>query len=217
MKIKYLLMAAVVALAILLTFACGFGGAPGVPASRPAATTPADDSPQAPSASSVVGTPVPRSDVETAFEEPLSSGLSVADVVENALPSVVQIVAGSGTGTGFIINESGLAVTNRHVVEGNRQVILRQVTGEEYKGDVTFRHPDLDLAYIEIDATPVVHSYRNWRLRRNPRRRGCYRHRFPIGPVAGLSVNPDSGELTRVETTPLGNNPGWISIVELPR
>ena len=69
--------------------------------------------------------------------------MSVAGVVENALPSVVQIVAGSGTGTGFIINESGLAVTNRHVVEGNRQVILRQVTGEEYKGDVTFRHPDL--------------------------------------------------------------------------
>ena len=37
------------------------------------------------------------------------------------------------------------------------------------------------------------------------------------GQMATFSVNPDSGELTRVETTPLGNNPGWISIVELPR
>ena len=37
------------------------------------------------------------------------------------------------------------------------------------------------------------------------------------GQMATFSVNPDSGELTRVETTPLGNNPGWISVVELPR
>ncbi len=37
------------------------------------------------------------------------------------------------------------------------------------------------------------------------------------GQMATFSVNPDSGELTRLETTPLGNSPGWISIVELPR
>ena len=96
---------------------------------------------------------MPRSDVETVFDKPLSSGLSVADVAENALPSVVQIIAGSGTGTGFIINEDGLVVTNKHVVDGNKQVAVRLVTGNEYRGNVTQRHPDLDLAYIKIDAT----------------------------------------------------------------
>ena len=141
MNIKYLLMAVVAAMAIVTAIACGSDA------------TPVDDSLQPSSASFVVGTPVPRSNVETTFGEPLSSGLSVADVVENALPSVVQIVASSGTGTGFIINESGLAVTNRHVVEGNSRIILRQVTGEEYEGDVTFQHPDLDLAYVQIDST----------------------------------------------------------------
>ena len=154
MKIKHPLMAAVVALAILATFACGSAATPVSSTPTPGATTPADDSPQAPFASSIVGTPVPRSDVETAFDKPLSSGLSVADVVENALPSVVHIIAGSGTGTGFIINEDGLVVTNKHVVEGNSQVAVRLVTGNEYRGNVTQRHPDLDLAYIEIDATP---------------------------------------------------------------
>ncbi len=153
MKIKHSLMAAVVALAILVTFACGSGATPVPFTSTPAPTTPAEDSPQEPTGSSVVGTPVPRSDVETVFDKPLSSGLSVADVAENALPSVVQIIAGSGTGTGFIINEGGLVVTNKHVVEGSNQVAVRLVTGNEYRGNVTQKHPDLDLAYIEIEST----------------------------------------------------------------
>ena len=79
--------------------------------------------------------------------------MSVADVVENALPSVVHIIADSGTGTGFVINEDGLVITNKHVVEGNDQVAVRLVTGNEYRGNVTQRHPVLDLAYIKIDAT----------------------------------------------------------------
>ena len=137
MKIKRPLMAAVVVLAILATFTCGSAAAPVDSTSAPGAMTPSYDSTQAPSASSIVGTPVPRSDVETVFDKPLSSGLSVADVVENALPSVVQIIAGSGSGTGFIITEDGLVLTNKHVVEGNSQVAVRLVTGHEYQVNVT--------------------------------------------------------------------------------
>jgi hypothetical protein len=47
---------------------------------------------------------VARSDIETTFNEPLASGLSIADVTENALPSVAHIVTGTGSGTGFIVN-----------------------------------------------------------------------------------------------------------------
>ena len=136
---------------------------------------------------------MPRSDVETAFEEPLSSGLSVADVVENALPSVVHIIAGSGTGTGFIINEDGLVVTNKHVVEGNSQIAVRLVAGTEYQANVTQRHPDLDLAYIEIDATLSFTPHSHWRLRQNPRWRGRYRHRFPLGRSLGLEPTVSVG------------------------
>ena len=135
----------------LTVFAACASASTSRPALQPAAT-PADNSPQAPSASYVVGTPVPRSNVGTAFAEPLSSGLSVADITENALPSVVQIVKGSGSGTGFIIREDGLMVTNKHVVEGSNRVAVRLATGEKYQGSVTQRHPRLDLAYVEIDA-----------------------------------------------------------------
>ena len=36
------------------------------------------------------------------------------------------------------------------------------------------------------------------------------------GRMASFSVNPDSGALTPLETSPLGNGPGWVSITELP-
>ena len=142
-------------LAILAALACGGDATP-----APTATTPANNQPSTPAASPVVATPVPRSAVENAFDEPLSSGLSVADVVENALPSVVHIIAGSSSGTGFIVNESGLVVTNKHVVDGASQVNLRLASGGNFRGSVTERHRSLDLAYIEIDAgrsfTPIA-------------------------------------------------------------
>ena len=83
----------------------------------------------------------------------LSSGSSVADIVEQALPSVVQVVASDGTGTGFIIDRDGLVVTNKHVVEGSSRVTLRMESGERHEGRVVRRHSTLDLAYIEVDST----------------------------------------------------------------
>lgn len=102
---------------------------------------------------SVTGTSVPRSEVGAAFAEPLSSGLSVADVTEKALPSVAHVAAGSGAGTGFVIDEEGLVVTNKHVVGSNSEVSVKFVTGDTYRGNVTYRHPSLDLAYIQLKAS----------------------------------------------------------------
>ena len=85
---------------------------------------------------------------------------SVADVTEQALPSVVQIITSSGSGTGFIVSENGLLVTNRHIVGNARRVTVVTSTGEEYRGKVIQRHSVLDLAYVEIDSdrtfTPLV-------------------------------------------------------------
>lgn len=108
-------MTTAVSLALLAALGCGAEPTP-VP---PTATAPDTPSPTPPP------TAVIRSQVATTFSEPLSSGLSVADVVENALPSVARIVTGSGAGTGFVINESGLVVTNQHVVDGYTSVRAR--------------------------------------------------------------------------------------------
>ena len=77
---------------------------------------------------------------------------TASDVMERTLPSIVEILTDTGSGTGFIVSEDGLTVTNRHVVEGNRRVIVRLATGELYRGRVIGTHPYLDLANVAIDA-----------------------------------------------------------------
>ena len=122
----------------------------GLLAYAPVATQP-DSTPEA--VALPIATAVPRSAIDSAFVEPLSSGLSVADITENALPSVVRISAGASTGTGFIVHETGLVVTNKHIISAARQVSVSSVKGEEYRGNVIERHPSLDLAYIQLEAS----------------------------------------------------------------
>ena len=89
MKIKRLIMTAAV-LAVLAVTACSPEATPPptpAPIPTPTPTSAAMPTPTpSNTAPTVPRTPVPRSGVEAAFDKPLSSGLSVADVTENALP-----------------------------------------------------------------------------------------------------------------------------------
>ncbi len=146
MKVSGILTALAAMLAILAVLACGAAATP----ASPQVLTPTLIPPSTLTSNSA---PVPWSAVGNAFNEPLSSGLSVADVVEKVLPSVVQIVVGLGSGTGFIVNENGLVVTNLGVVQGASKATLRLADGSEFRGRVAERHPGLDLAFLEIEAT----------------------------------------------------------------
>src|SRR5690606_14826323 len=60
-----------------------------------------------------------------------------------------------GLGTGFVIEPSGLIVTNSHVVEHASKIrVVVEDTGypEEYVAEVVGRDPATDLALIRIDA-----------------------------------------------------------------
>ena len=81
------------------------------------------------------------------------AALSLEDMLERAMPGVVEIGAAIGSGTGFIVHESGLVITNAHVVGDSGQVAIRLATGGEYSGSVVGVHPTLDLAYIEIESS----------------------------------------------------------------
>ena len=84
--------------------------------------------------------PIPRSQVRTLIGQPLSSGLSLPDVVETALLSVVEIQTPAGIATGFIATADGQIITNDHVVTGIDRVNLRLVSGVQYSAQVTSRH-----------------------------------------------------------------------------
>ena len=95
--------------------------------------------------------PVALSRLKAEFVEPLSSGLSLPDMVENAIQSIVEIRAGNSGGTGFIVSDAGLVVTNKHVVEGAGSITLRLVNGDQYAATIAGENPTLDLAYLWTD------------------------------------------------------------------
>ena len=85
----------------------------------------------------------------------MASGISVPEIVDQVLPSIVEIRTGNGGGTGFVLTSDGLVVTNKHVVAGSPTARLRFTSGQEYTATVSRVHPTLDLAYLTINPAGI--------------------------------------------------------------
>ena len=83
---------------------------------------------------------------------------SLAEVIERIQDGVVQVTAGSGSGSGFIIDESGVVVTNEHVVRGQRTVGIWLTNGRRYAGEVLARDSTADLALVQIESDERFHA-----------------------------------------------------------
>ena len=64
----------------------------------------------------------------------------------------------AGMGSGFIVSSDGFIVTNHHVVENARQVVVRLPDRQEFDAEVVGTDPRSDLAVLKIEATrlPVL-------------------------------------------------------------
>jgi serine protease Do len=111
--------------------------------------------------------------INNTWTPPSSSGQveqlpNIADVVALVKPSVVAIntevisydffnqqYTQQGAGSGWIIDPSGIIVTNNHVVEGAKSISVTMDSGATYQADVknVFTDSLNDLAIIKIDAT----------------------------------------------------------------
>lgn len=81
--------------------------------------------------------------------------LSTEEIVSRALPAVVTIRSGQGSGSGFLISDTGLIVTNRHVVEGSQKVSVITSRGESFASESVFIHPSKDLALVKIQGSSL--------------------------------------------------------------
>lgn len=87
--------------------------------------------------------------------------LSMADVVELVSASVVEIttsetlrnglVYSSGAGSGVIVTDNGIIITNNHVVGSATEISVRLSNGSVYKADLVAADADTDLAIIKIE------------------------------------------------------------------
>ena len=59
---------------------------------------------------------------------------------------------GRSLGSGFIINPAGYILTNDHVIENGREVIVTTKDGNQYKATVTGRDAKTDVALLKINA-----------------------------------------------------------------
>ncbi|MDC9823496.1 trypsin-like peptidase domain-containing protein [Devosia sp. ZB163] len=100
-----------------------------------------------------MGTPLPLQTDEHLLD---AYSLTVSDVAEAVGPAVGMVTTdGKGHGSGVVISQDGLVVTNSHVVGKNRDVLLALPDGHRLAGRVLGADPDTDLAILKVDGTAL--------------------------------------------------------------
>jgi putative serine protease PepD len=81
-------------------------------------------------------------------------GAGLADVAAGVLPSVVSIevrgTRGSGTGSGFVLDDRGHVLTNAHVVSGSGQVRVAFADGRRSTAEVVGTDTATDIAVLRV-------------------------------------------------------------------
>ncbi|GAA0307572.1 hypothetical protein GCM10010302_52890 [Streptomyces polychromogenes] len=79
---------------------------------------------------------------------------SVAGIAATALPGVVTLHVsggeGSGTGTGFVLDEQGHILTNNHVVADAKDITVTFGTGDSVTAELVGRDSGYDLAVVKV-------------------------------------------------------------------
>ena len=149
-NIKHLAISLILTLSLILSAGCTFIpdewselSPPEVENSTPTAPT----SPTTPPADTAIDpdwtTPPYKNN------EPLPDFVTVVAKVK---PSVVAIQTNKGAGSGWIIREDGIIVTNNHVVTGAQNIAIILDDGRTFTAEAVRSDPLTDLAVVKIDA-----------------------------------------------------------------
>lgn len=91
---------------------------------------------------------------------------AIVTAVKNSKDSIVtiKITKASGAkevaGTGVVVDERGLIVTNKHVIGSGRGVVVAFADGAEVSGDVLMADPRFDLAIVRVKAGKTLPAMR---------------------------------------------------------
>ena len=88
--------------------------------------------------------------VATSLPPTTSQVLTEQDAVARVLPAVVQVLTNGGSGSGVIVDRSGLIITNAHVVESVTLATVRLQDRRSLEARVERRDPAGDLALLRV-------------------------------------------------------------------
>ncbi|MDD3032550.1 MAG: trypsin-like peptidase domain-containing protein [Candidatus Pacebacteria bacterium] len=157
----------------------------------------------------------------------------VISVVEKSMPSVVSVIVKKtlskiylnyfgedaleqiGAGTGFIVSEDGLIITNKHVVEDESAVYsILTNSGEEYDVEILSENPVQDIAILKIKNTEneifqplILGDSSSIRLGQTAiaigNALGMYQNSISVGVISGLErdvvAQGNNGELESLQ------------------
>lgn len=118
---------------------------------QPVAFTPAETALSEPQTVAPAAAPAPVELQPLAVTEESAT----VDAVNTVLPAVVTVLSqgprGTGSGSGFFISSDGYVVTNNHVVEGARNLLVIYAQGGRAPATIVGTAPDFDLAVLKVD------------------------------------------------------------------
>ena len=91
------------------------------------------------------------------YEKSSRAVVNISNIAVNYDFFYRAIPAESGSGTGFIISESGIIITNYHVVENASKLVVTLSNNSQWPGKLIGADPNNDLAIVRIQAP--VDSY----------------------------------------------------------
>ena len=89
-----------------------------------------------------------------------SKGLSLVEIFEKSEPGVVRVniqrdevlEGGNGVGSGFVFDKKGHVITNAHVIDNAKRIIVTFLDGRSYNAELIGSDEYTDIAVIKVNA-----------------------------------------------------------------
>jgi S1-C subfamily serine protease len=83
----------------------------------------------------------------------MGPALPTEDIVRNANGAVLFLNGSQGSGSGFLVSDSGIAVTNAHVAKGQDTLTATAGNGQNFQSRVVYVDPALDIALLKLEGS----------------------------------------------------------------
>jgi hypothetical protein len=87
----------------------------------------------------------------------LHPSLPTEEIVRTATPSVLVLEGSDGWGSGFLVTDTGVAVTNAHVAKGQTTLAATTANGQKFNARVEYIDPKMDLALLKLEGFNFSH------------------------------------------------------------